>query len=302
MLLDQTPYDLTDAEPCESVPAFAFTRAGLPVQPRWTVVLPFYNERDYLPISLQSLAEQTVPFHLILIDNNSNDGSADVAMTLCHLGGISVTLLTERRPGKVSALQSGVEAARSELIATCDADTIYPPDYLERAALLLDGTGSVAAIAATAPPEASPFSRRMAGLHIAIAGKLLPQQCHNGGAGQVFRTDALKAAGSFDPQIWNWVLEDHEIIARVERQGRIAYHADFQCAPITRPRSVSTVGWKFSEQLRYHASTPATRHAFFHDFLGPRLRDRALSSDRLRRDTHYRDEPPGLSDLYAVRG
>lgn len=302
MLLDQRPYDLTDAEPCESGPLFAFTPAGLPTQPRWTVVLPFYNEIDYLPISLQSLAAQTVPFHLILVDNNSTDGSADVAMALCHLGGISASLLTERRPGKVSALQSGVEATTSELVATCDADTIYPPDYLERAAALLDQPRAVAAVAATAPPEATPFQRRTAGLHMAIAGRLLPQQCHNGGAGQVFRTAALKAAGSFDPRLWNFVLEDHEIMARVEQQGRIAYDAAFQCAPITRPRSVSTVGWKLAEQLRYHASTPATRQAFFHDFLGPRLRERALSSDRLRRDTQYRDETPGLSDLYAVRG
>ncbi|MFT3964764.1 MAG: glycosyltransferase family 2 protein, partial [Sphingobium sp.] len=141
MLLDQRPYDLNDAEPCEDVPAFAFT----PARPRWTVVLPFYNERDYLAISLESLAAQTIPFHLVLVDNNSTDGSSEIALALCHLGGIGATLLTERRPGKVSALQSGMEATTSELVATCDADTIYPADYLERAGALLDRTGAVAA-------------------------------------------------------------------------------------------------------------------------------------------------------------
>ncbi|MFT3965101.1 MAG: glycosyltransferase, partial [Sphingobium sp.] len=186
--------------------------------------------------------------------------------------------------------------------ATCDADTIYPADYLERAGTLLDRTGAVAAVAATTPPEASGFARRMAGLHMAAAAAILPQQCHNGGAGQVFRTEALKAAGSFDPQLWNWVLEDHEIMARVEQRGRIAYHHGFQCAPITRPRSVSTVGWTLGERLRYHASTSAGRPAFFHDYLGPRLRERSLSSDRLRRDAQYREEKPGLADLYPVRG
>ncbi|HEX7857239.1 MAG TPA: glycosyltransferase family A protein [Sphingobium sp.] len=298
MLLDQARYDATDADAYDGGTAYTIE----PEQPRWTVVLPFHNERDYLPVSLRSLAEQTMPFHLILVDNGSTDGSGDIAMALCHLGGIRATLLTERSPGKVSALQCGIEAATSELIATCDADTIYPEDYLARATDLLDRAGTVAAVAATAPPEATPFDRRLAGAHIALAAKLLPQQCHNGGAGQVFRADALKAAGGFDPRIWNWVLEDHEIMARVERRGRIAYHRGFQCAPITRPRSASTVGWGLAERLRYHASTTATRQAFFHDFLGPRLRERALSSERLRRDAPYREESKGLVELYPVRG
>jgi glycosyltransferase involved in cell wall biosynthesis len=265
-------------------------------------VLPFHNERNYLPLSLESLAAQTVPFHLILVDNGSTDGSGPIAEALCHLGGISATLLTERRPGKVSALQCGVEVATSEFIATCDADTIYPPDYLERATRLLDVPGTAAAIAANAEPEASAMTRRIRGLRLQAIGAVLRQQCHNGGASQVFRTDALKAAGGFDPNIWNWVLEDHEIMARVEQRGRIAYHHRFQCAPIERPRAASTVGWRLLEQVRYHLSTPATRIGFFHDFLGPRLRERSLSSDRLRRDAPYRDTSKGLVELHPVRG
>lgn len=298
MLLDQSQYVAPDAEAYEPAPAPPL-RASVP---RWTVVLPFHNERAFLPISLESLAAQTEPFHLILVDNGSTDGSGAIAEALCHLAGISATLLTERRPGKVSALQCGVEAVRTELIATCDADTIYPPDYLARAGELLDRRHAVAAVAATAAPEAGALRRRLAGLHIALVGGLLPQQCHNGGAGQVFRTDALRAAGGFDPAIWNWVLEDHEIMARIEHYGRIAYDRDFLCAPITRPRSASTVGWRLREQLRYHMTGAATRIGFFHQYLGPRLRERALSSDRLRRDAQYRDEPRGRAELHPVRG
>jgi len=275
---------------------------GRPASPRWTIVLPFHNERDFLPISLASLARQSAPFRLILIDNGSTDGSGEIAMALCDRLGLAATLLHERRPGKVSALQTGMAAVATELVATCDADTVYPPDYLSRAGTLFDDPAVVAAIAANAAPESSAWDRMIAGLRIVAAARLLPQQCLRGGASQVFRTDVLRTAGGFDPKLWNWVLEDHEIMARIEKWGRIAYHRAFLCMPISRPRTVSTVGWNLGERLRYHATTPAGRLAFFHNFLGPRLRERALTSDRLRRDVEYCREPQELAGLHAVRG
>jgi len=270
-------------------------------RPRWSVVIPFYNERQYLPETIRSLAAQAEPFQLILVDNNSTDGSAKVAMATCHEVGIHPILLTERRPGKVAALQTGIEATQTEFVATCDADTLYPVFYLTKATALLDRPSAVAAIAATSAPSASRFKRKMAGLHLAIASRFLPQQCLNGGAGQVFRTKALKAAGSFDPAIWNWVLEDHEIMARVERQGRIAYGADFLCLPSERPRTGTNVSWGLADQLRYHVSAPSSRVAFFHDYLAGRFRQRALTSDRLRRNATQNKEKSGLVALHPLR-
>lgn len=253
------------------------------VMPRWTVVVPFHNECEYLPANLHSLAIQTVPFRLVLVDNGSTDGSAEIALAICREIGLAPVLRTESRPGKVAALQCGIEGVVAELVATCDADTIYPRDYLARAAALLDRPAVVAAVAATSPPASSALRRKMAGLHLAVAAFFLRQQCLNGGAGQVFRTGALRAAGGFDPLIWNWVLEDHEIMARVEREGLIAYHPGFHCAPTARPRTGVKASWRLVERLRYHRTNSSSRIAFFHGFLSPRLRQRAVTSDRLRR-------------------
>jgi glycosyltransferase involved in cell wall biosynthesis len=273
-------------------------------RPRWSVVIPFYNERHYLPETIRSLAAQAEPFQLILVDNASTDGSAKVAMAACHEVGIHPILLTERRPGKVAALQCGIAATRTELVATCDADTLYPVFYLTRAMALLDRPSVVAAIAATSAPAASRFKRKLSGLRLTISSKFLRQQCLNGGAGQVFRTQALMAAGSFDPSVWNWVLEDHEIMARVEREGRIAYGADFICLPSERPRTGTNLSWGLADQLRYHVSTRSNRIAFFHDYLAGRFRQRALTSDRLRRNAQnaaQHREAPGLVALHPLR-
>lgn len=250
---------------------------------QWSVVVPFHNEVDYLRRCIESLAQQTVGFELILVDNASTDGSGSFARRLCDVLGIEARHLVESRPGKVAALQTGIAKVRTEFVATCDADTIYPPKYLETAGRLLDDPACVAAIAATTAPEASKFEIASSGLRLWLTSLLLPQQCLNGGAGQVFRTEQLRECGGFDPLIWKWVLEDHEIMARIEALGTIAYAAEFICHPSQRPKAVDCRGWRFTEQLRYHLTTNRSRSAFFHHFLAQKLHERALSSEQLRR-------------------
>jgi glycosyltransferase involved in cell wall biosynthesis len=249
----------------------------------WTVIVPFYNEREFLRGTIASLAAQTVRPLLILVDNASSDHSAEVARAACGEFGIEALHLHEPRPGKVAALQCGLREVTTRFVATCDADTDYPPEYLELAGRLLERPGAAAAIAANCAPRAPRRTARLAGLRLVLTAKLLPQQCLNGGASQVFRTSALRACGGFDPAIWNWVLEDHEIMARIEGYGTLEYHRDFICHPAERPRSVDCTGWKLSERLRYHATSPGERVDFFHRFLGPLLRQRALASEKLRR-------------------
>lgn len=249
----------------------------------WTVIVPYHNERRFLRATLASLAAQTVRPLVILVDNGSTDRSAEVARAACEEFGIAALHIEEHRPGKVAALQRGLAETRSRFVATCDADTLYPAGYLDLAGRLLGRSGAVAAVAAYCAADAPIRTVRLAGWRMALTSWLLPQQCLNGGAGQVFLTAALKQCGGFDPAIWNWVLEDHEVMARVERLGRIVYHPGFVCHPTPRPRSVNCTGWNLVEQLRYHATTRGERLRYFHEFLAPRLRARALPSEMLRR-------------------
>lgn len=252
---------------------------------RWSVILPYHNEEHVLERTIASLAAQSERPFVLLVDNASTDRSAEVARRACATYGLDALHLQEVRPGKVSALQCGLRKVTTPYVATCDADTVYPAQYLAQATRIIEQPGVVAGVAAYCPADASRRTARLAGWRMALTARLLPQQCLNGGAGQVFRTAALKACGGFDPAIWDWVLEDHEIMARIERHGRIAYHPDFVCHPEWRPRAIDCTGWNLGEQLRYHATRSGERVGFFHAFLAPRLRERALSSVALRRPT-----------------
>ena len=53
---------------------------------QWSVVIPYYNEEDYLPNTLESLKRQSVgKFKLILVNNGSTDGSLEICKK--HLDG-----------------------------------------------------------------------------------------------------------------------------------------------------------------------------------------------------------------------
>ncbi len=248
----------------------------------WTVLIPFFNERDFLGGTLASLAAQDVPFDLILIDNGSTDGSADLAAATCRRLGLPFTLLTERFPGKVSALRAGVERTHTRYVATCDADTLYPPHYLRAAWRLLDRTGAAAGGAYFVAPDATAQDHVQAAARILRAAALLPGQCHTGGAGQVFRTAILRRAGQFDAVRWSYVLEDHEIMHRVGKLGTLAYGDGLWCAPSPRERDRESIRWTLLERLLYHVTPRPARDWFFYDFLGRRLAARRLTSDRIR--------------------
>lgn len=252
----------------------------------WTALVPFFNEYALLPHTIASLAAQTVPLEIILVDNGSTDGSAEVARNACETLNLSYTLIVEPRSGKVSALAAGVAAVTTPFVAICDADTWYPRSYLAHATGLLAQPGCVAAGAFFVSRSASPARRLLEGLHVLAAGALLPGQCHAGGAGQAFETAALRRAGSFDPARWDWVLEDHEIIHRVLKHGRMAYGLNFWSAPSTRKRDRASVVWTVFERAVYHALGGLFGEWFFHDFLAPRLSRRSLSSARLRERAH----------------
>lgn len=249
----------------------------------WTVLLPFFNERDYLGDTIASLAAQDQPVRLILVDNGSTDGSGEIAMAACRHHGLHFTLIQERAPGKVHALRSGLELVRTPYVATCDADTWYPDDYLSQAGRLLEAREDAAAAGAYFVAPGAPRRKHVAAAwHIVIAASLLPKQCHTGGAGQVFRTARLRAAGGFDPSRWNYVLEDHEIMHRIVGTGAIEYGGGFWCTPSARERDRESIRWTLIERLLYHVTPTRWRDRFFYEYLGPRLKARRLTSERMR--------------------
>jgi glycosyltransferase involved in cell wall biosynthesis len=102
--------------------------------PDVTVVLPCLNEAA----SLQGvLAAMPAGYQALVVDNNSTDGTADVARR--H----GARVVGEMRPGYGSAVHAGVVAATTPIVAVIDADGSLDPRELPALVAQLDGADMV---------------------------------------------------------------------------------------------------------------------------------------------------------------
>lgn len=127
----------------QSLEAFPTTPLPSPL-PKICAVVPARNEADLLPITLRSLLTQTYPgsFTVILVDDHSTDGTAQVASTTAAALGKSESLqivnaapLPSGWTGKLWAMDQGIQAAQAlkpDYIWLTDADIQHDPTLLSQ--------------------------------------------------------------------------------------------------------------------------------------------------------------------------
>ncbi len=100
-----------------------------------SIIVPTYNERDNLPLLVgrlfDALGGSGIDAELIVVDDNSPDGTAAVAEAL----GTRYRVRVVRRPGKKglsSAVMEGWRAAEGDILGVMDADLSHPPEVIPR--------------------------------------------------------------------------------------------------------------------------------------------------------------------------
>ncbi|GAA3121933.1 glycosyltransferase involved in cell wall biosynthesis [Kribbella aluminosa] len=96
--------------------------------PRFTVVIPAYNEERFIADCLRSLAQQDFAgaYEVVVVDNNCTDGTAEIARR--H----GAVVVAEEQPGVCPARHRGSVAARGEIVVSSDADTVFDSGWLSR--------------------------------------------------------------------------------------------------------------------------------------------------------------------------
>lgn len=264
--------------------------------PRWSVVIPAYNEEAFLEKTVAAIKAQTAAdATLILVDNKSTDGTRRVMDAIKAASPErNVVILSDDRPGKVNALETGIARVETEFVALCDADTFYPPDYLARAeAMLNEGEDVAAAFAFGVYADDGTFRswyRRNKG---ALMASLAPKQGHTGGYGQCYRTSALRKAGGYSASVWPFMVADHEIVNRVAKVGVIRYSADHYCITSDRRGARGNVDWRLHERLLYNVLPHSKQDWFFYKYLKPRFEARNMYNANLRdRDWEAAEKDP----------
>jgi glycosyltransferase involved in cell wall biosynthesis len=93
-----------------------------------SVVLPCLDEAESVGActkeALDALAAEGLPGEVVVVDNGSTDGSAEIA----EAAGARVVY--ESRPGYGSALRAGFSSAKYDIVVMADADLTYPLDKI----------------------------------------------------------------------------------------------------------------------------------------------------------------------------
>ena len=179
-----------------------------------SIVIPTFNEEDYLPRLLRSLQEQGLPdFEIIVADAHSNDKTREIAQEFgCRVveGGM---------PSR--GRNAGAQVAQGDLILFCDADIAFEKgalkkyldefqmEHLDIACFLLKPFGS------------SRWLKFLYDVFHNIPVLLLEKISQNGGGPILIKRSLHQKIGGFDEDVV--MGEDDIYVRKAARHGKFKY-------------------------------------------------------------------------------
>jgi GT2 family glycosyltransferase len=182
-----------------------------------SVVVPVRDGREYLGRTLPPLlASLPAGSELIVVDDASRDGSADLARDLA-----ARTIRLESPRGPAAARNRGAAEARGDLLVFLDADVRVHPDTLRRLLAPLAEGGTDAAFGSydAEPPERSWVSLYKNLAHHFVHQRSRPESSTFWAGCGAVRRSAFESVGGFDEAYERPSIEDVELGYRLRAAG-----------------------------------------------------------------------------------
>ncbi len=213
-------------------------------RPKISVVIPALNEGQEIEPCLESLQGQSFPdFEVIVVDNGSTDNTEEVVRRFGY------RVIREPRQGVSFARQRGFEEARGEIVASTDADTAVPPEWLELIVRSFEGNPDQAGVyGRILLRERRGRGQWLAELLFTLFLRLnhLLGRPHFCGPNFAVRREAFHRVEGFQngpgDRLYS-ISEDFQLSLKLRREGAILFHRGL--ATYTSPRKLT------GESLRY---------------------------------------------------
>ena len=216
-----------------------------------SIVIPVYNEAEQLGLCLKAISCQTItPLEVIVVDNNSTDETAAVARSFDF-----VTLIEEPKQGVIHARTTGFNAAKGEIIARIDADSVLPSDWLEAVEKVLSDS-TVDAVSGVAQYYNVAAARLFNAIDLFFRRRLswqLKDRVYLWGANMAIRRSAWRKVR---PHLCHTggLHEDYDIAIHLQEQGgRVVFDEGMRAQVSSRRIDVSYI-----EFMRYVWVSPQT--------------------------------------------
>ena len=196
-----------------------------------SIVVPAFNEEKYIRRCLDALARQYHPHfevETIVVDGNSTDHTREIAQEY------GMPVLVQKHRGIAQARQMGFEAARGEIVASTDADSAPPREWLARLVAELQGAQVVGVYGPIRLYDGKGYedfvSHYLAGTYL-WANAAIKRPAFSGQNFAV-RREAWARVGGFDT---DWVsAEDVNLSLKLRCIGEVKFCWDIQVATSAR--------------------------------------------------------------------
>ena len=105
------------------------------MKPKFSIIIPLYNKAAYVLKAIESVCTQTYTgWELIVVDDGSTDGSADIVRDFIRELKIEdrrLKILSQENAGVAAARNRGVKESKGEYVCFLDADDWWKPEFLE---------------------------------------------------------------------------------------------------------------------------------------------------------------------------
>ena len=208
--------------------------------PAVSVVIPAKNEAENIGTLVEGILAACTPHaevEVIVVDDGSTDGTAGAVRAL-RTRHPNVRLIShDRSGGQSAAVNSGVRAARSDVVCTLDGDGQNPPEELPKLflPLLAPGNGAVGIVAGQRVGRRDTLSKRLASKFAnGLRSRLLKDGTRDTGCGlKGFRRDPYLALPYFDhmhrylPALFSrdgWQVMHVDVSHRARQAGKSNYN------------------------------------------------------------------------------
>ena len=162
---------------------------GFDTKPEVSVIVPAFNEVENIgPLLAELSTKLPDSYEVIIVDDGSTDGTADVAERACAQYPFLSVVRHAHNQGKTAAIVTGLEHSRGEFISVLDADLQFlPEDVVAQVAKLREGYGLV-----TGRKQGHYEKRLVSNIYNGMARMLFGLKVQDINALKTFRREALE--------------------------------------------------------------------------------------------------------------
>jgi glycosyltransferase involved in cell wall biosynthesis len=195
-----------------------------------SIIIPSYNCEKYLPVALESALQQTYQdFEIVIVDDGSRDTTRQIVDKYSKDSPDKIRYIYQDNQGLAVARNTGIKAAKGQLIALLDADDVWLPDRLQEGIRIMESDQNIGLVHANitriseegeiigTPKRQKQFLTGSIFEHIFLRKADIP--CPT----VLFRKECCNRVGLFDPNLARLGCEDRDLWLRIAQKYKIVY-------------------------------------------------------------------------------